>query len=128
MKITSKFSILEMVCVPNFILNRQFCFLDQIWPKRVEKKYECEILCWLLHKILVCFTHNHCVKSVCIRSFSGPHSIRMRENTIQKNLEYRHFSRSEYIIGILRLRRNREVFEYVCLRNNSLVKFLLSGL
>ena len=51
-----------------------------------------------------------CVKSVHIRSFSGPHfsafelnteryypySIRMRENTDQKNSEYRHFLRSVY--------------------------------
>ena len=33
-------------------------------------------------------------ESVCIRSFSGPYSVRMRKNTYQKNLEYRHFSRS----------------------------------
>ena len=49
----------------------------------------------------------HCVKSVCIRSYSGPHfpafglnteryrvSLRMRENADQNNSEYRHFSRS----------------------------------
>ena len=49
----------------------------------------------------------HCVKSVRIRSFSGPHfpafglnterySVHMRENTYQKNSEYGHFSRSYY--------------------------------
>ena len=48
----------------------------------------------------------HCVKSVRIRSFSGSyfpeiglktaqHSVQMRENTEQKNSEYRHFSRSD---------------------------------
>ena len=36
----------------------------------------------------------HCVKSVRIRSFSGPYSVRMRENADQKNSEYGHFSRS----------------------------------
>ena len=48
----------------------------------------------------------HGMKSVRIRSFSGPHFpafgdtpylsvlVRMRENTDQKNSEYRHFSRS----------------------------------
>ena len=34
----------------------------------------------------------HCVKSVRIRSFSGPYSDRMRENANQKNSEYGHFS------------------------------------
>ena len=28
------------------------------------------------------------MKIVCIRSFSGPHSVRMLENTEQKNSEY----------------------------------------
>ena len=52
----------------------------------------------------------HCVKNVRIRSFSGPYfpafglntarytspyAIQMRENTDQKNSEYRHFSRSD---------------------------------
>ena len=41
-------------------------------------------------------TFFHCVKSVSIRSFSGPHSVRMWENTDQKNSEYGHFSRSVY--------------------------------
>ena len=48
----------------------------------------------------------YCVKSVRIWSFSGPyfpafglnqgeiHSVRMRENTEQKNSQYAHFSRS----------------------------------
>ena len=39
---------------------------------------------------------NHCVKSVRIRSFSVPYSVRMQENTDQKISEYGHFSRSEY--------------------------------
>ena len=38
---------------------------------------------------------NHCVKSVRIWNFSGPYSVRMWENTDQKNFEYGHFSRSE---------------------------------
>ena len=58
---------------------------------------------------------NDCVKSVHIRSYSGPHfpafglnteryfvslriqySVRMRENAEQNNSEYGHFSRCEY--------------------------------
>ena len=35
----------------------------------------------------------HCVKSVPIRSYSGPYSVRMRGNTDQNNSEYWHFSR-----------------------------------
>ena len=34
----------------------------------------------------------HCVKSVRIRSFSGPYSVQMRENTDLKNSEYGQFS------------------------------------
>ena len=37
----------------------------------------------------------HWVKSVYIRSFSGPYSVRKRENTDQKSSEYGHFSHSE---------------------------------
>ena len=37
----------------------------------------------------------HCVKSVRIRSYSGPYSVRMLENTDQSNSEYEHFSRSD---------------------------------
>ena len=36
----------------------------------------------------------HCVKSVRIRSYSGPYSVQMRKNTDQNNSEYGHFSRS----------------------------------
>ena len=39
---------------------------------------------------------NQCVKSVHVRSFSGPYSVRMWEDTDQKNSEYGHFSRSEF--------------------------------
>ena len=35
-----------------------------------------------------------CVKSVCIRSFSGPYSVQMLIYTDQKNSKYGHFSRS----------------------------------
>ena len=41
----------------------------------------------------------HCIKSVGIRSYSGPYflvffSVRMQENSDQNNSEYRHFLRS----------------------------------
>ena len=41
--------------------------------------------------------NNHCIKSVCILSYSGPYSVRMRENTDQKNFESGHFSCSESV-------------------------------
>ena len=37
---------------------------------------------------------SHCVRSVRIRSYSGPYSVRIRENTDQNNSEYRHISHS----------------------------------
>ena len=40
------------------------------------------------------FGEFHCVKSVRIRSYSGPYSVRMQENTDQNNSEYGHFSHS----------------------------------
>ena len=55
---------------------------------------------------------HHCVKSVRIRNYSGPHfpafgpnmesrispySVRMREKTNQNNSEYGHFLRGEYL-------------------------------
>ena len=36
----------------------------------------------------------HCMKSVLIRSYSGPYSARMRQNMDQNNSEYGHFLRS----------------------------------
>ena len=47
--------------------------------------------------LLSMFVHHwrYCVKSVRIRSFSGPYSFRMRENKDQKNFEHRHYSRSK---------------------------------
>ena len=39
----------------------------------------------------------HCVKIVRFRSFSGPYSVRMRENMDQKNSEYGQFLRSVQI-------------------------------
>ena len=38
--------------------------------------------------------HLHCIKHVRIRSYSGPYSVRMRENTDENNSEYGLFSRS----------------------------------
>ena len=39
------------------------------------------------------------VKKVRARSYSGPYSVRMQENTDQNNFECEHFSRSAYFIG-----------------------------
>ena len=41
------------------------------------------------------FNTTDCVKSACIRSYSGPYPVQMRENTDQNNYEYGHFSHSE---------------------------------
>ena len=45
--------------------------------------------------------HNHCVKSVRIRSFSGPYFPAFGLHTDQKNSEYRHFSHSEHAYSIV---------------------------
>ena len=39
---------------------------------------------------------NHCVKSVRIRSYSGPYFPAFRLNTDQENSKYGHFSQSEF--------------------------------
>ena len=44
----------------------------------------------------------HCVKSVRVWSFSGPYSVRMRENAVQKISEYGHFLRSDYVSEAIR--------------------------
>ena len=44
-----------------------------------------------------------CVKSVRIRSYSGPYSVRMWENANQNNSEYGHFSCSAYICRLVAL-------------------------
>ena len=38
-----------------------------------------------------------CVKSVCIQSYSGLHSVQLGENTDQNNIEYGHFLPSENV-------------------------------
>ena len=53
----------------------------------------------------VILSNNHCVKSVCIRSFSVPYSVRKRENTDWKNSQYGHFSRSESLFKFLENQR-----------------------
>ena len=40
--------------------------------------------------------HLHYVKSVRIRSYFGPYSVQMRENTDQNNSKYGHFLRSAW--------------------------------
>ena len=44
------------------------------------------------------FEATNCVKSVRIRSYSGPYSVRMRKNTDQNNSEYGHFLRSDSLL------------------------------
>ena len=43
------------------------------------------------------------MKSVCIRRFSGPYSVPMREKTDQKISEYKQFLRSVYWLNFAKL-------------------------
>ena len=55
----------------------------------------------------------HCVKSVGIRSYCGPYSVRMQEYTDQNNSEYEYFSRSVCLkkyFGIFQLLLKENVF------------------
>ena len=49
----------------------------------------------------------HCVKSVRIRSYSGPYSVRMRENTDQIDSEYGEFLGSDRINDYTLLQKNK---------------------
>ena len=73
----------------------------------------CYIFCFCYHVFYLKFSvwalwTFHCVKSVLIRSYSGPHffssispySVRMRENEDQNNSKYQHFSRSVSVSDI----------------------------
>ena len=55
-----------------------------------------------------CYFRIHCVKSVRIRSYSSPYSVRMRENADQKNSEYGHFLRSDSVL-YLQKNMNRKI-------------------
>ena len=44
-----------------------------------------------------CLLIPHCMKSVRIRSFSGPFFAAFRLNTSEKNSGYEHFSRSAFL-------------------------------
>ena len=46
------------------------------------------------HNIIFDGSSCHCVKSVRIRSYFGPYSVRIRENTDPNNSQYGHVSRS----------------------------------
>ena len=63
---------------------------------------------WAINGLEISYSHNHCVKSVRIRNYSGPYfptivlnlgispySVRMRENKDQNNSEHGRFLRSE---------------------------------
>ena len=67
-----------------------FCFLENYFVSRFQVK----IAFLYFLKNLKNGGFQHCVKSVRIRSFSDPYSVRMRESTDQKNSEYVFFSRS----------------------------------
>ena len=58
---------------------------------RTQTSYELQ---WY-YQLQISFVESvHCVKNVRIRGFSGSYSVRMWENTDQKNLEYEHTLRS----------------------------------
>ena len=52
--------------------------------------------------IMIGLEDSICVKSFLIMSFSDPYSVRMRENTEQKNSKYGHFSRTVSLTNKLR--------------------------
>ena len=52
------------------------------------------------------------MKNVCVWSFSGSNSVRMRENTDQKNSEYGHFSRSVTYVSIITTFTNLSYYGY----------------
>ena len=57
-------------------------WLNKLWMRKINCKRQYR-------------QNKHCVKSVCIRSYSGLYSVRMQENTDQKNSKYALFSSSE---------------------------------
>ena len=60
----------------------------------------------------------HCVKSIRIPSYSGPYSVRMRENTDQNNSKYEHFLRSEDKLGRERIQQIQSKNREVSVKNN----------
>ena len=56
LNITNEFSIFESVYVSNLIFIRQCCFLGSNLLQKDREMAVYEILCWLAHEILVCFT------------------------------------------------------------------------
>ena len=89
--ITTEFNKFELVYTSNFILIRQCCLSGWNLLKKSRKMPECEILCWLVHEVLCCFTSHYSI---------SPYSVQMRENKDQKISEYGHFSRRVYVIRI----------------------------
>ena len=83
---------------PNFFLNKQF---SSSLKKSPNNLVACLTSLSIIGSIAQQINELHCVKSVRMRSYSGPYSVRMRENTDQNNSEYGHFSRSAglYMIG-----------------------------
>ena len=69
----------------------QSLFLIKLQAQPVVKKVCPSILCCFSKTLWKCQEH-HCVKHVRIRGYSGPYSVRMRENTDQNNSEYGYIS------------------------------------
>ena len=81
-----------------------------------------------------CYTF-YWVKSVPIRSYSGPYSVRIGENTDQNNFEYGHFSRTVscnifFVSHILLLFRqninSQSVAKWLCRNSHGFLFFSLT--
>ena len=76
-------SIVSWLVLFQRYLSQKYTFKADEQPRNIERN---------MHEIS---RKSHCVKSIRIRSYSGPYSVRMRENTDQNNSEYGYFLRSE---------------------------------
>ena len=80
-----------------------FCRLMRVIPvNRPELKEECLLNGFCKIQIGICreccIFHSHCVKSVRMRSYSGPHFPAFGLNTHQNNSEYGRFLRTKFVV------------------------------
>ena len=68
--------------------------------------FTCKVLhCYLISRVYFYFLLLEGSKNCYAEAYSTTHSVRMRENTDQKNYEYRHVSRSAELFQISKLKR-----------------------
>ena len=73
-------------------------FPQTLWPNCTTLNF---LLSFFSRKKTLNLLHTkfYCVKSARIRSYSGPYSVGIRENSDHNNSEYGHFSRSDSFIS-----------------------------